>query len=246
MLGPATGDKEIDYFARHLAVDLFVNPVGVRFLAETMLAKAVLQPKSPQPGECIMAVFDAVLSRGRDIDFAYDGVDPDSGEAVLYFTADAGARLALAVTASHLKKAGCWRTFKALACLLQLPGAWLHTSTDGHLVRLRLTSFSANPILSYFYDPEFLALLMLEHLLVDCLAPSPALASSPLLYRVLLRDLATLFAQYQMDQVAQLLETGASMPPAELCAAIRQLAGTMKEKKRIGGRMLLRHWARSQ
>jgi len=241
-MGPTSGDKRLDYFTRHLALDLFVNPAGVRFLAGTMLAKAVLQPSYPETRENVHAVFESVLQQ-RALDFVFSGIEATCGEAVLEFVPSEGTRVALAVTISHLVYGRRANALCAIAGLLRVEDAWTRVATCGTHLQCKHTGFRGNAMLRYYYNAHYLAILMLEFLLVDLARTVPALLANETHWRILVHELASLLGRYHVTEAAMTLEKNAR-DPAELAAAVQGLAQKWKTNMRGMGRLLLTHWQR--
>lgn len=243
-MGPLSGNARVDRFTRHLALDLFVNPAGVRFLAVIMLAKAVLQPSYPETRENVHAVFDSVLGHHHDLELVFSGVEATCGEAVLSFVPGEGTRVALAFKVSHLINGLRASSLYALAGLLQVPGAWAHVETGGTHLQSRHTGFQGNAMLRYYYNPHYLAILMLDYLVVDLAALVPALLADGMHWRILMHELASILARYRVRDAARTLEQNAGSPE-ELAAAVHALAEKWNTNMRNMGRVLLSHWKRT-
>lgn len=239
-LGPSTGSPLLDFFTRHLALDLFVNPAGMRFLAVTMLGKAVEQPCYPETRECLLGVFESVLAR-RDVELDFAGIEATCGEAVLHFLPDDGTRFALATKISHLMDGRRWRALLALSALLMLPDAWESSHHSGIHEQLSARVFRGAFILQHFYNPQYLALLMLEHLFSDVAPKAVALNTNDPHWRMIIHDLATLLARHHMDEAARVVEKNAG-DRDELAAAVRGLARGMCDRMRKMGRLVLFYW----
>lgn len=247
-MGPSTRiGIEADDLTRHLALDLFVNPAGARFLAVQCVAKAARQPKAPLPSECLLALFEALLD-STQCSLEFDGTDPESGEAVLLFFAEAGAHLAPAVTVSHLIEGGRWRSIRALAGLLRLQeergDVWARADTRGLLVKLRQWGFAGNGLLSYYYDPVYIVVLALEHVLIDVWGTSPIYGprtTDDIARRALAYDLANFFARKQQARLAIMFEHYAGNYEA-LCAHVSAYAEELKAVRRNTGGHLLSLW----
>jgi hypothetical protein len=244
-LGPRTRHgPEMDALTRHLALDLFVNPAGARFLAVQCVAKAARQPRQPLPSECLMALFDELLDT-RQCAFEVDGISPETGECVFLFFSGSGAHLAPAFTLSHLIEGGRWRSIRSIAGLLRLHeekgNVWAHTDTRGILVKLREWGFAGDALLSCFYDPLYVTVLALEHVLVDVWGVSPVYGASvtdDIARRALSYDLGAFFARKKQVRLARMFERHAHDYPG-LCEAIKAYAREYcAERRRLGARLL--------
>lgn len=242
-MGPLSGNAHLDWFTRHLALDLFVNPAGVRFLAVTMLAKATLQPSYPETRENVHAVFDSVLTQ-CDLDFVFSGIEAACGEAVLSFVPAEGAHVALAFTLSHLIYGRRASSLYAIAGLLQVPDAWDHVRTGGTHFQSQHTGFRGNAMLRYYYNPHYLAIVMLDYLVVDLARLVPALVADGTHWRVLIHELSSIMARHRVRDAARTLEQNAGNPQ-QLAAAVRALAQRWNTNMRNMGRALLCHWKRT-
>lgn len=241
-MGPLAGDAHLDTFTRHLALDLFVNPAGVRFLAMIMLAKAALQPSYPEMRENVHAVFESVLEH-RELDFTFSGVEASSGEAVLQFVPGEGTHVALALKISHLIYGRRVRSLTAIAGLLSVSDAWTHVETAGTHLQSQHTGFRGNAMLRYYYNAHYLAIVMLECLVVDLAQRVPAVGAEETHWRILIHELASILGRYRVREAPQTLEENARDPEA-LRSAVRTLAHKWKTNMANMGRLLLSHWNR--
>ena len=246
MLGPTTHDALLDKLTRNLAVDLFVNPAGMRMLAVLGVAKAARQPKSALPLECLQALFSTVIARKSDVQLEFNGIDATTGQAVIRLFRD-DVHLAPAFLISQLCEAKRWRSLKALAGIILLQGetgggVFDRSDDRGLSVRWQAWKFRGDPILAHYWSPQYFIILALEHIILDCLPRSPVYGRDGEPRRALLMDLARFFGNNAgYDREAQMLHHLAH-DADRLKQAIKEYADEMRQAARSSFPILMTEW----
>jgi hypothetical protein len=180
MAKATSGNAPLDRWTRRLALDLFIDPNGVRGLAEIWLLSvqdALVGRQATPVGSlaCLvrhLAILDAKKRAQLPLcDLRLVGFHTPEPTFIISLFGREHTELALSPLA--LQQTGRWRTLRALAVLCQACGAappvpFLLYDQEGMRGELIMSEFQANQVLNELFDPR-LILVHVAHLFVQTL-----------------------------------------------------------------------------
>lgn len=193
LLGPCTGWTLLDDAARAIALDLFVDPVGIRALSRYWVASYTDRAHQPLPGPSFLSLlsFFRQLSEQPSqqwMDLRFEGFERDDRHLsfLLSFFKDSGR---LCVSQSFLeRKAGRMKTIRAMETLLATlspsiystpttPVAFEGRNLEGIGGEFRVYKFRQNQMLAFYFNPLLFAQVLVDEF-VRALALQPLLAQN--------------------------------------------------------------------
>lgn len=157
------GDARLDTLTRVFAMDLLLDPAGVRALAAYWVAVYVDRPVQVMPGAAFCSLLEALaLGAPAAVDVALIGHERDA-KHVSYVLRLFAADLNLALTHEFLVRSRRWRAIRALAAMLWppkvgqrlQPTAFQRVDTAGLRGELQAGGFVGNDVIAFFYNPLY-------------------------------------------------------------------------------------------
>lgn len=177
LLGPTTGDPVLDDATRAIAIDLFLSPSGARSVAVHAMAAMGSRLDCAITTDSINALLDTLLkpeARRCEVGlFVYERPTSAGRELAFVLSPWRHVTWAPALSSDALVKFRRRRTLEALAGIMTLTESEEQAFRVADVGSLRgdvcLSHFRGDALLSFYYDPSYIALFVAEHL-VDCLA----------------------------------------------------------------------------
>ena len=177
LLGPSTGDSALDDAARAIAIDLFLTPGGARSVAVHGMAAMGSRLDCSVTTDSVNALLDTLLQpEARRCElalFVYERPTLQGRELAFVVSPWRHVPWAITLTSDALVRFRRRRTLEALAGLMTLTESEEQAFRVADVGSLRgdvcLSHFRGDALLTFYYDPSYIALFVAEHL-VDCLA----------------------------------------------------------------------------
>jgi hypothetical protein len=221
---PLCNDARLDGLARALALDLLVDPRGVRALTAYWVANYTDRPRQPLPGPSFASLVRrlALETRGH-ADLAVLAYDRGDGKLSFVIRLHEAA-LDLAFTREFLERAQRWRALLAVAELVQPgvtgPAAFTVGDLGGLRGELRLRGFAHNAMLDHYFRPAYVVSLAAAEF-ARVLAVKPAISR-----QIELLMAITLHVADALVKTAVEAQTRGDTETATLCGNLSQLFRT--------------------